>query len=111
MFILMWQNMRMTCSCPRSHGLQYSQPPLLYPLSNYTLLWPTDFLILACATLEGRSNTSLRDFEDYSWPIRGLINNRMHSITTFGTIDTQNSNNRTACKIERTTNRKMVVRQ
>lgn len=39
--------------------------------------------------VEGRSNSSLRDFEDYSRPIGGLINNRMHSTTTFGTIDSQ----------------------
>lgn len=40
--------------------------------------------------VEGRSNSSLRDFEDYSRPIGGLINNRdrMHSTTTFGTIET-----------------------
>lgn len=39
--------------------------------------------------VEGRSNSSLRDFEDYSRPIGGLINNRMHSTTTFGTDDIQ----------------------
>ncbi|KIK37101.1 hypothetical protein CY34DRAFT_476533 [Suillus luteus UH-Slu-Lm8-n1] len=39
--------------------------------------------------VEGRSNSSLRDFEDYSRPIGGLINNRMQSTTTFGTVDTQ----------------------
>ncbi|OAX34257.1 hypothetical protein K503DRAFT_803736 [Rhizopogon vinicolor AM-OR11-026] len=37
--------------------------------------------------VEGRSNASLRDFEDYSRPIGGLVNNRMHSTTTFGTAD------------------------
>ncbi|KAH7912642.1 hypothetical protein BJ138DRAFT_1147950 [Hygrophoropsis aurantiaca] len=37
----------------------------------------------------GRSVASLRDFEDYSRPISGLINNRMYSTTTFTTEDTQ----------------------
>lgn len=46
--------------------------------------------------VEGRSNSSLRDFEDYSRPIGGLINNRMHSTTTFCTIDTQDFDNGTA---------------
>ncbi|KAG1762987.1 hypothetical protein EV702DRAFT_1159821 [Suillus placidus] len=45
--------------------------------------------------VEGRSNSSLRDFEDYSRPIGGLINNRMLSTTTFGTIDTQDFDNGT----------------
>ncbi|KAL4068482.1 hypothetical protein V8B97DRAFT_1918604 [Scleroderma yunnanense] len=37
--------------------------------------------------IDGRSVTSFRDFEDYSRPIGGLVNNRMHSTTTFGTLD------------------------
>ncbi|KAG0698894.1 hypothetical protein DFH29DRAFT_1002434 [Suillus ampliporus] len=45
--------------------------------------------------VEGRSNGSLRDFEDYSRPIGGLINNRMHSTTTFGTVDSQDIDNGT----------------
>lgn len=45
--------------------------------------------------VEGRSNSSLRDFEDYSRPIGGLINNRMHSTTTFCTIDSQDFDNGT----------------
>ncbi|KAG1733384.1 uncharacterized protein EDB91DRAFT_643847 [Suillus paluster] len=45
--------------------------------------------------VEGRSNASLRDFEDYSRPIGGLMTNRMHSTTTFGTIDTQDIDNGT----------------
>lgn len=45
---------------------------------------------------EGRSNSSLRDFEDYSRPIGGLINNRLHSTTTFGTIDTHEFDNGTS---------------
>lgn len=68
-------------------------------------LAPTDELRLATADglldprlrdpVEGRSNSSLRDFEDYSRPIGGLINNRMHSTTTFCTIDTQDYDNGT----------------
>ncbi|KIJ63832.1 hypothetical protein HYDPIDRAFT_112805 [Hydnomerulius pinastri MD-312] len=37
--------------------------------------------------VEGNSDRSLRDFEDYSRPIGGLVNNRMYSTTTFGTVD------------------------
>ncbi|KAH7882837.1 hypothetical protein F5I97DRAFT_1930468 [Phlebopus sp. FC_14] len=37
--------------------------------------------------VDGRSNSSLRDFEDYSRPIGGLVNNRMYSTTTFGTVE------------------------
>ncbi|EGO03234.1 hypothetical protein SERLA73DRAFT_174694 [Serpula lacrymans var. lacrymans S7.3] len=37
----------------------------------------------------GRSVASLRDFEDYSRPIGGMVNNRMYSTTTFDTQDTQ----------------------
>lgn len=37
--------------------------------------------------VEGRSVTSLRDFEDYSRPIGGRVNHRVHSTTTFGTAD------------------------
>lgn len=47
-------------------------------------------------SMEGGSNSSLRDFEDYSRPIGGLINNRMHSTTTFGTVDTQDFDNGTS---------------
>ncbi|KAG6332679.1 hypothetical protein ID866_6410 [Astraeus odoratus] len=41
--------------------------------------------------VEGRSVTSLRDFEDYSRPIGGLVKNRMYSTTTFGTVDNSES--------------------
>ncbi|KAI6112146.1 hypothetical protein EDD16DRAFT_1181716 [Pisolithus croceorrhizus] len=37
--------------------------------------------------VEGRSVTSLRDFEDYSRPIGGHVNHRVYSTTTFGTAD------------------------
>ncbi|KAI6145713.1 hypothetical protein EDD17DRAFT_1652454 [Pisolithus thermaeus] len=37
--------------------------------------------------VEGRSVTSLRDFEDYSRPIGGHVNRRVYSTTTFGTAD------------------------
>ncbi|KAG2363734.1 hypothetical protein BDR07DRAFT_1483327 [Suillus spraguei] len=47
-------------------------------------------------SMEGRSNSSLQYFEDYLQPIGGLINNQMHSTTTFATLDTQDSDNRTS---------------
>ncbi|KAF9220818.1 hypothetical protein BS17DRAFT_303615 [Gyrodon lividus] len=37
--------------------------------------------------VQGCSDASLRDFEDYSRPIGGVVNNRMYSTTTFGTLD------------------------
>ncbi|KAG9311548.1 hypothetical protein JVU11DRAFT_7753 [Chiua virens] len=36
---------------------------------------------------QGRSDASLRDFEDYSRPIGGIVKNRLYSTTTFGTQD------------------------
>ncbi|KAH0834997.1 hypothetical protein J3R83DRAFT_10720 [Lanmaoa asiatica] len=36
---------------------------------------------------QGCSDTSLRDFEDYSRPIGGVVKNRLYSTTTFGTQD------------------------
>ncbi|KAF8841083.1 hypothetical protein BDN67DRAFT_570185 [Paxillus ammoniavirescens] len=35
----------------------------------------------------GCSDPSLRDFNDYSRPIGGVVNNRVYSTTTFGTLD------------------------
>ncbi|KIJ15400.1 hypothetical protein PAXINDRAFT_180705 [Paxillus involutus ATCC 200175] len=35
----------------------------------------------------GSSDASLRDFNDYSRPIGGVVNNRVYSTTTFGTLD------------------------
>ncbi|KIK90634.1 hypothetical protein PAXRUDRAFT_48512, partial [Paxillus rubicundulus Ve08.2h10] len=35
----------------------------------------------------GCSDASLRDFNDYSRPIGGVVNNRVYSTTTFGTLD------------------------
>ncbi|KAI6142644.1 hypothetical protein BKA82DRAFT_29022 [Pisolithus tinctorius] len=37
--------------------------------------------------VDGRSAASLRDFEDYTRPIAGLVKNRVYSTTTFGTAD------------------------
>ncbi|KAG8216601.1 hypothetical protein J3R82DRAFT_6787 [Butyriboletus roseoflavus] len=75
-------------------GLQPATPlPTGYMLASAPSPVPTEESRLAEGLLhprlqiQGRSDASLRDFEDYSRPIGGVVENRLYSTTTFGTQD------------------------
>ncbi|CAL1709358.1 unnamed protein product [Somion occarium] len=55
------------------------------------LLDPRLGLHLGTGGVESTAAISLRDDQDYSRPIGGLVNNRMYSTTTFHTLDTRDS--------------------
>ncbi|KAF8553202.1 hypothetical protein OG21DRAFT_1272944 [Imleria badia] len=82
---------------PVSIGPGELQPPMAFP-TGYVLVSapspaPTEESRLAEGLLhprlrtQGCSDASLRDFEDYSRPIGGVVKNRLYSTTTFGTQD------------------------
>ncbi|KAF8438890.1 hypothetical protein L210DRAFT_3504628 [Boletus edulis BED1] len=74
-------------------GLQPTTLPSGYVLVSAPSPAPTEESRLADGLLhprlrtQGCSDASLRDFEDYSRPIGGVVKNRLYSTTTFGTQD------------------------